>query len=544
MKKNLRNQVEAGIGIDLGSSSVRVGLFNFQNNTLIDFKVKQVSYYFNPESTNWKYTQSSREILDAIEQCLTELITDKYQIKSCGVGATCSMVLFKKKDTSLLPWNFDSHHKNVVFWMDSIAITESQELNQICKPEIRASMGGSFVPEMGIPKLKHLINLMERETINLSIEVFDLHRYIGWHLAKKFQWDYHHLCNSPNLNGIGHDGELAGWSPTFYEEVVKLPPNITIGPTDTNKLPNTNSTNIATCIDCYANWFALLSPRLKHSLFIVGGTSTCYLYASTKITHNIPGVWGPFSNILNDSDDFSIYEAGQSCTGKLIEHLFKSHPASSQLHNKSWPQLFRQIEECIQNIESETKCSIHLSTKHMFYYGDLEGNRTPYADPQMSGMFIGETTDKSFKDLVYKYVCVLEFIAFQIKHMMTLFNELQGNTPIDEINFCGSQAKNQRILNLITLLNKRVTIKVPIMNVSLMGVFGSYVMGKASSIQTSIMDVPNNETSTYKPCIEQADLLARLLGTKYDIYLDMAKQQKTYREKMDKTITDYFNFKT
>ena len=180
----------------------------------------------------------------------------------------------------------------------------------------------------------------------------------------------------------------------------------------------------------------------------------------------------------------------------------------------------------------------------MFYYGDLEGNRTPYADPQMSGMFIGETTDKSFKDLVYKYVCVLEFIAFQIKHMMTLFNELQGNTPIDEINFCGSQAKNQRILNLITLLNKRVTIKVPIMNVSLMGVFGSYVMGKASSIQTSIMDVPNNETSTYKPCIEQADLLARLLGTKYDIYLDMAKQQKTYREKMDKTITDYFNFKT
>ena len=235
MKKNLRNQVEAGIGIDLGSSSVRVGLFNFQNNTLIDFKVKQVSYYFNPESTNWKYTQSSREILDAIEQCLTELITDKYQIKSCGVGATCSMVLFKKKDTSLLPWNFDSHDKNVVFWMDSIAITESQELNQICKPEIRASMGGSFVPEMGIPKLKHLINLMERETINLSIEVFDLHRYIGWHLAKKFQWDYHHLCNSPNLNGIGHDGELAGWSPTFYEEVVKLPPNITIGPTDTNK---------------------------------------------------------------------------------------------------------------------------------------------------------------------------------------------------------------------------------------------------------------------------------------------------------------------
>lgn len=536
-----QGRTSAGIGIDLGSTTVRVALYDFEDNTLIQCVVEPVPYYFNPESTSWKYTQSSKEILNAIEVCLRKLHSTKYDIKSCGVGATCSMALFTKHQNTLLPWNIDCRDRNVIFWMDSTAMDEAQQVNQLSKPEVRNHMGGSFVPEMGIPKLKHLINFMQERHIELELKVFDLHRYIAWYLAKKFNWSYDHICNVPNLNGIGHDGELAGWAPEFYREVLHLPPKITIGP-QTVKVPsNSNILKVTSCIDCYSNWFALLSQNLQNSIFIVGGTSTCYLYASNIVNHNIPGVWGPFSNILDHSDHFSVYEAGQSCTGKLIEHLFKSHPASSQTSPAEWPQLFDKIEEYIREIESNDKCSIHLATKHMFFYGDLEGNRTPYADPEMSGMFIGETTDTSFKNLVYKYICILEFIAFQVKHMITLFGELKPSTQISEIKFCGSQAKNQRLLNLISLLNEDVIIRMPTMDVSLMGAYGSFLMGKASSVDKSVIEIANNNTIDYVPRIQDGELLSSLFNTKYEIYLDMANQQKDYRNRVNKSIGQYLN---
>ncbi|GAV48487.1 hypothetical protein ZYGR_0I07840 [Zygosaccharomyces rouxii] len=532
----LENKQTAGVGIDLGSSSVRVSLFDFQNDQLLAYNIKPVPYYFTPESVNWKYTQSSREILIAIDQCFCELNLGEFEIKSCGVGATCSLAIFQTNENVLKPWNLDDPDKNVVFWMDSIAIEETKEVNKLATSEERAHMGGSFVPEMAIPKLKHFINLLKNNDDNSTFEIIDLHRYVAMNLAQKNGWDYRNVCNFPNLNKIGHDGELAGWTSTFYEKVLQLPSNIMIGPKEYPQNFAVREPKVSSCIDCYSNWFALLPKILQDSLFIVGGTSTCYLYASSEFSHRIPGVWGPFSNILDRSDRFSIYEAGQSCTGKLIEHLFKTHPASSHMDTKQWPQLFTQINDFIEKVEQDTQDSIHMQTKHMFFYGDLDGNRTPYADPSMSGMFIGETTDTSFRNLVYKYVCILEFIAFQIKHMLAIFNTLNGKTDINNLLFCGSLAKNQRLLNLLSLLNPRLKITMPQMDVSLMGAYGSYLMGKASALDNPIVQVAHNQTYSYRPPKIMNELLVDLLEVKYQIYFSMAEQQRMYREQVNDVI--------
>lgn len=534
LKKMVSDKQTAGIGIDLGSSSVRVGLFDFQNDRLIDCKIRPVPYYFTPESVNWKYTQSSREILVAINQCFHELDIQKFDIKSCGVGATCSLAIFQKNDNVLKPWNLDDPDKNVVFWMDSTAVQETNEVNKFATFEEKAHMGGNFVPEMAIPKIKRFINTLKNIGNNSTFEIIDLHRYIAMILAQENGWDYANVCNVPNLNKIGHDGELGGWSSTFYENVLQLPPNIIIGP-QLQRYPE-QEVKVSSSIDCYSNWFALLQPILQNSLFVVGGTSTCYLYASFEFNHHIPGVWGPFSNILDHSDHFSVYEAGQSCTGKLIEHLFKTHPASSNINTENWPQLFNQIDDFIEKMEQHTNESIHLQTKHMFFYGDLDGNRTPYADPSMSGMFIGETTDTSFRDLVYKYVCVLEFIAFQIKHMLSIFNTLNNQSDITNLLFCGSLAKNKRLLNLVFLLNPQLKITMPQMDAALMGAYGSYMMGKASASEKSIVELAHNQTYSYTAPRITEELLVDLLGVKYQIYFSMAEQQRKYRQQINHVI--------
>lgn len=520
---------EIGIGIDLGSSAVRVGIYDTKTDGLLRVISRKVSY------TNWgsgKVTQSSEEIMSAIGHCFKTLKVDIRHVKSCGVAATCSMAVFERHHgQGLLPIDVygycTSTPHNVVFWMDNFAREECNALN---KQDIQEKhfMGGSFIPEMAIPKL---MNIAARYSDNLEInlEVFDLHTYIAYAIATSFSWDARALVNVSTTNGIGHDGELRGWKPSFYSEVVCLPNNIFIGPLS---IPEpAYPTKVVSCIDCYSGWFSIFPSSPEYSLFIAAGTSTCYLYATKNSTKCIPGVWGPFTDIIDDTNHSSwqIYEAGQSATGLLIEHLFQSHPAAIAFGG-SRAELFEKIERIIMEEEEKSGKSIHFQAKHKFMYGELQGNRTPYCNPSMSGVFIGETTDRSFFDLTLKYISALEFLAFQTKQIIDSFEN-----NIKELRVVGSQADNARLLSLISLVNNQMPIKVPLENASLMGVRGAYLMGKAKAEGKPIFEVIECRDRLSKIVkdatvikIDDEKSLKKLLNVKYEIFLDMAKVQQKY----------------
>ena len=184
--------------------------------------------------------------------------------------------------------------------------------------------------------------------------------------------------NKPNTNGIAHDGELYGWNKTFYDQLNI--PNVTIGYNAEQVSTRNELFPGDSCIDCYASWFTTFDKKLANeTLFAVAGTSTCFLHASSEHSGSIPGVWGPFTNILNnrnhngEEDKFSVFQAGISTSGKLIEHLFDTHPAAKKYGH----EIITAIEAEILKIEKVTGKSIHLSAKHVFMYGDLNGNRTP-----------------------------------------------------------------------------------------------------------------------------------------------------------------------
>lgn len=534
--------LENGIGIDLGSSSVRVGLFDLRNDQLIAYAKQSVNYHYNEEFTLWQYTQSTKDVMTAIETCFANLQVDKHNIQSCGVSATCSMALFIKKDGYLHPYNSEGgdQNQNVVFWMDSTSTSDCERLNNKCENRIKEFIGGKFIPEMAIPKIKRLADhLKSCGQDSKTIIAMDLHRYLAYELARRYKWDYSKLINNPNHNGVGHDGELSGWDPKFYQETLKLPPYIIIGP----ELPPENNDEVtgavvASCIDCYSSWLSLCSPYPEKSLFVVGGTSTCYLYA-TELKKTIPGVWGPFSDILDETNTYAVYEGGLSCSGRLLEHLFQTHSASSSISRDEWPLLLEKLEEGIKDIESETGQPIYYRTKHLFFYGDFQGNRTPYADPDMSGMIIGETTDISFSNLMLKYISVLEFLAFQMKYMVDLLND--HNNIITEIRICGSQAKNSRLLSLVKFMLHGITIKIPNADVDMSGVSGAYLLGKSSFLNKAPIYLirekdDQNSTTNFTAETTPTEPLLSLLNTKYQIHLDMAKLQIKYRKLVDNAL--------
>ncbi|CAL9733114.1 hypothetical protein MOUN0_O13696 [Monosporozyma unispora] len=525
------------IGIDLGSSLLRVGIYDSQDATEIAGTSTAVGYHQeSSEESCWEYTQSPEDIILAIYKCFKQLDISSYNVFSCGVSATCSMVIVECEDSSR--WCIgDEYSDAVVFWMDNSAIEETKFLNNICDNTILDTLGGSFIPEMGAPKLLKFINKVSNYYTDYV--VLDLHRYIALKIMQEYGFAYKGFINKSNPNGVANDGECLGWSDKFYSDILKVPSNIDIGILE-DYIPKVSSdiTSVS-CIDCYSSWFATFPYSKKNTLFIAAGTSSCYLYMKDKTNDkvstlpNIKGIWGPFTGVIDENHP--VYEAGSSCSGKLLEHLFNLHSASTQ----SMKDDILNIEDYVEFWESKHNKSYHWNIKHVFYYGDLDGNRTPFADPNMRGMFIGESSEASYEDLIDRYFACLEFLAFQSKLLITEFKKLG---PVDQLIITGSQAENSRLLNLISLMNDDIRIQIPKENANLMGTKGAALMSIYAKNGKSIIDSLNNTLSdSNNDSFFEVNLgsnkfktddskLRELLNAKFKINIDMAKQQKKYRE--------------
>ena len=164
-------------------------------------------------------------------------------------------------------------------------------------------------------------------------------------------------------------------------------------------------------IDAYAGWIgtvgakidALSSNASKNDvsqaftrLAAVAGTSTCHLAMSEKPVF-VNGVWGPYRDVL--LPDYWMAEGGQSATGELLKHVTETHPAYQEAMSaveKLNSNIYDYLNDHLRELsEKQNAPAISWLGRHLFFYGDLFGNRSPVADPDMKGSVIGLSPDKS-----------------------------------------------------------------------------------------------------------------------------------------------------
>ena len=101
----------------------------------------------------------------------------------------------------------------------------------------------------------------------------------------------------------------------------------------------------------------------------------------------VPGIWGPYASVL--LPDHWVLEAGQSATGKLLDHIIETHPSHRSLagrlnDSKSIPEELHDILKRLA--EKKHFASINQLTKDIHLWPDFHGNRSPLADPNLKGM--------------------------------------------------------------------------------------------------------------------------------------------------------------
>lgn len=312
-------------------------------------------------------------------------------------------------------------------------------------------------------------------------------------------------------------------------------------------------------IDAYAGWIGTVGAKVKLSqdqlddtvpandvsqaftrLAAVAGTSTCHL-AMSKEPVFVDGVWGPYRDVLIPG--YWMAEGGQSATGELIRHMLETHAAyrdTVQEAEAAGKNIYDFLNDHLRHIAESTKApSISYLVRHYFFYGDLWGNRSPIADPNMRGAIIGMSSDKSKDGMALLYYSTLEFIALQTRQIIEAMNN-SGHT-IRSIFMSGSQCQNEILMDLIATACGMPVLVPRYVNAAV--VHGAAMLGaKAASAKEDgttepLWDIMDRMSKPGKIVWSRGDLTEKkLLDAKYEVFLDQARTQQEYRRKVDEAL--------
>ena len=312
-------------------------------------------------------------------------------------------------------------------------------------------------------------------------------------------------------------------------------------------------------IDAYAGWVGTVGAKVKlgsselaadvanndpsqafSRLAAVAGTSTCHIAMSPEPVF-VQGVWGPYRDVL--IPEYWMAEGGQSATGELLKHVLETHPAFQEalsLAESYNTNIYDYLNEHLKDMQvKEDAPAISYLGRHFFFYGDLFGNRSPVADPRMTGSVIGLSNDKSMDGLALYYYATMEFIALQTHQIIETMNA--AGHKISSIFMSGSQCQNDILMRLMASACDMPVLIPRYVHAAV--VHGAAMLGaKAASADKNgkteplwnIMDRMSKPGKAVHPTRDQNE--KALLKVKYRVFLEQCKSQQAYRKDVDEVV--------
>lgn len=158
---------------------------------------------------------------------------------------------------------------------------------------------------------------------------------------------------------------------------------------------------------------------------------------------------GPYRDVLLPG--FWMAEGGQSSTGSLLHNVLTTHSsytAALEAAKISSSNIFDYLNAHLESMRvAQDVPTITFLARHLFFYGDKHGNRSPIADSEMRGAIVGLSMDSSIDDLALQYFAAMEFIAQQTRHIIEALNN--SGHSITSIFMSGGQCKNKLLMHLI-----------------------------------------------------------------------------------------------
>ena len=174
------------------------------------------------------------------------------------------------------------------------------------------------------------------------------------------------------------------------------------------------------------------------------GTSTCHMLLSASPVL-VPGVWGPFwSAVLPGS---WLMEGGQSSSGGLLDHVITSHPAHPELTQRAdqlGVSVYQALEEMLVSQARERGCPVSRLSQELHMWPDYHGNRSPLADPSLTGALVGLTLDTGLTSLATLYLATVQALCYGTRHIVETLTG--AGHSVTSLVVCGGLTKSKLFL--------------------------------------------------------------------------------------------------
>jgi D-ribulokinase len=432
---------QAFIGVDVGTSSARAGIFDEKGGLLATARHPITVWH----EAGGVVEQSSSEIWDACSAAVRAAMADAAippaAVKGLGFDATCSLVVLDAAANPLTVSASGDERRNVIVWMDHRAIAEARQINDTLD-EVLRYVGGSISPEMEIPKLLWLKRYLS-STYRSAGHFFDLADYLSFRATGSTARS---ICTlACKWNFLAHERR---WSDSYFERIglgalasdayAKVGTEIVVPGTplgagltrpaacDFGLLEGTPVG--ASLIDAHAGGVGTIGGRERSAepvdvcrrLAYIMGTSACIM-ATTSEPCFVPGVWGPYYSGMVPG--FWLNEGGQSAAGAAIDHLIRTHPAYNEAVATACAQGTEILEFLERRIVSRAQNpgEAALFARDIHVLPEFLGNRSPFADPDSRAIVAGMDLDTDIGSMERLFVAGLCGLAYGLADVVDAF---------------------------------------------------------------------------------------------------------------------------
>jgi D-ribulokinase len=500
---------QAFIGIDVGTSSTRAGIFDEEGNLLATAR-HPIRVW---QEAGDIVEQSSSDIWDAcassVRSAMAEAAIAPDIVKGVGFDATCSLVVLDRSGETLTVSSSGDIRRNVIVWMDHRATAETRLINET-RDEVLNYVGGSISPEMEIPKLLWLKRHL-RQSFDQAGHFFDLADYLSWRATGSLARS---TCTvTCKWNYLAHEGR---WSASYFQrigleefvaekynrigiEIVAPGKPLGSGLTeqaarDLGLKPGTPVG--ASLIDAHAGGVGAIGGRdasgatadVCERLAYIMGTSACIM-ATTAAPSFVPGVWGPYYSGMVPG--FWLNEGGQSAAGAAIDHLIRSHPAHAEASAAARQEnvdvigfLEKRIIERAGNASTAA-----LLARDLHVLPEFLGNRSPYADPDTRAVIAGLDLDSDICAMERLFMAGLCGLAYGLADVIDAF---RAHGVESRVIVMGGGAGRSPLVRQIMADTTGLTVALPqtqepvLLGAAMLGAVASGAYGSLGQTMTSM----------------------------------------------------------
>lgn len=420
------------IGVDVGSGSVRAGIFDHSGN-LLAHASRPITL---SRSAGSKVEQSSNEIWQAVCQCIREAViaadVPPASVSGIGFDATCSLVVLGHDGNPLPVGEPDHPERDVIVWMDHRATEQAERINAT-QHSVLQYVGGKISPEMETPKLLWLKE-NRREVYDSAWQFFDLADFLTWratgdlarstctvtckwtYLAHEKRWDADYF-RTVGLNELA-DENFVRIGQKIVEPGTPCAEGLNAAAAEEMGLPVGTPVGVG-MIDAHAGGIgtAGVDNGTLHNLAWVFGTSACTM-TTTENPVYIPGVWGPYYSAMVPGMWLS--EGGQSAAGAAIDKLVAFHPAAAEAGKQAQalnvPLPVYLADLALAKLADPSK-AVELA-RGIHVVPEFLGNRAPFADPHARAAIAGLGMESSLDNLIALYVAGLCGIGYGLRQII------------------------------------------------------------------------------------------------------------------------------